>query len=97
MTDFSFYVVERCRSISRDTETPHATYLKALLYLVKRSNGYRPDSECCIDVFQIDAQHGRVVVKQYTGQSCPSANDISSAVEHPERFRTFGSGGEVSK
>ena len=96
MTDFSFYVVERRRSVARDNETPHATYLEALLYLVKRSNGYRPDSEDCDDVFQIDAQHGRVLVKQYTGQSFPCADDISSAVEHPERFRTFGSGGEVA-
>lgn len=72
---------------ARDATTPHATYLDALLWLVKRSNRYAPHG-CRADVYAVDDGE-RVLVKTYTGQAFPSTEDVRSAVTHPERTKTF--------
>ena len=64
----------------------HATYLAALLYLVKRSNRYSPAGHRA-DVFQVDSgPWERVLVKTYDGQSVPTTEDVRSAVESPIRY-----------
>lgn len=59
----------------------HSSYLEALLYVVKRSNGGAKGET---RVFQ-DGE----CVKCYTHPRYPSAEEVISAVKHPERTREF--------
>jgi len=71
--------------------TPHATYLDALLYLIKRSTGLRRGNT---DVYAVESTGTRILVKTYKDQAYPSTSDIRSAVLKPERTRTWKVGGQ---
>lgn len=86
MVQHTWKVIEYCE-LSREVKTPHSTYLSALLYLVRRSHGYRGVGTRA-DILEYIG-HDSALVKSYTGQKSPSEADVKDAVLRPERFQTF--------
>lgn len=88
MSNHTWHTIEIHPDV-RPCQQPHASYLRALLYLLKRSNGNRTDETA--EVWETLPNGESALVKLYTGQEYPTAVQIAQAVRVPERFHMFDS------